>query len=626
MPAPIHRLLQQSCTHYSEHIAIECDRRQISYAELSQLVEPLRKQLAQLLPEGGVVAVVGHRSLEVIVASWSVWLSGLTLMLIDDSLPPDRQALMSESVPPDATIDCHHVNGIVVRATGHTLPFWQRVQTAEAPPQGDRAYIAFTSGSTGRPKAILGSHVGLSHFLLWQRDEFRIAPGDRFAHLTNLSFDVWFRDAFTPLISGATLCIPEALHLGAAELFEMLEEQAITTLHVVPSVANHWIHSAPPRTPINVLRLAFFAGEPLEGVLVRRWAETFPACQVVNLYGPTETTLAKHCKLVSSQAPDGVQSVGRPIPGAATYILDEQLIPCADGTQGEICIETPYRSHGYLSQQGLVTPFMQFELPGQKPSTIYRTGDIGLRNADGEIEILGRKDDQVKINGVRIELLEIKSLIASWPGVRDVFVCVVQEQQGKAIVAVVESHQALAEDITSLLRQKLPAMMVPSRILFKPALPRLPNGKINRASLQALAASLPTLAAVSPRTIDGPPKDRLTRIWRDLLGQRPIEHSSNFFESGGNSLSIVELHARIERTFKIRLPLVRLFEHSSVMAQAALIAQLLGGEEASTRAGADGSGPQQLLRARTIAARKRAFRRSDGPPLSIQADVNSHEE
>ena len=497
---PVHLMVQHVCGRHSERTAIESGDRSVSYGDLLNLAEQIKGQLAQIQKPGGVVAVCGHRSIEVIAASLAVWSTASTLMLIDDSLPQDRRALMLECVRPDAIIAWGSEGGIAVTPTHRTeierLPPMQADWTSS---DTDYAYIAFTSGSTGVPKAILGCHKGLSHFLQWQRDEFGVSPSDRFAHFTNLSFDVWFRDAFTPLISGATLCIPGSLHLGTRDFFEFLGTQAITALHVVPSVANYWINSTPSRKIVHDLRLAFFAGEPLEGVLVRRWTDAFPACQVVNLYGPTETTLAKHFKRISSKALDGIQAVGHPIPGSATHILDEQLLPCADGIQGEICIETQYRSHGYLTADGLVSPFIQISLAESSISSIYRTGDIGLRNQDGELEIFGRKDDQVKINGVRIELLEVKSVMASFPGVRDVFVCTTQDQYSKSIVAIVESDWGIADKLSVYLRRKLPAVMVPSRILTLNSLPRLSNGKTNRQELNSLAArQIKTPAAPSP--------------------------------------------------------------------------------------------------------------------------------
>jgi len=587
---------------FPERVAIEENGQVISYLELLRRVEALRWRLASVVAPASVVAVVAHRSSDAIVAALAVWSAGCVLMNIDEGLPEERQRLMMNSVAPAATLRCV---GTVEIERAATVP--QRF----APVDADHAYVAFTSGSTGRPKAILGSHRGLSHFLQWQGSEFEIGPGDRFAHLTNLSFDVWFRDAFTPLTHGATLCIPAYRHLGARDLFDFMEAHAITAMHAVPSVTNYWLHSASDRAPIASMRLTFFAGEPLEGVLVRRWRARFPSCQVVNLYGPTETTLARHFKRIAPQPLDGVQSVGYPIPGSATHILDDALRPCAENVVGEICIETSYRSHGYLLETGLHTPFVDVLLDGAVARSVYRTGDLGLRRPDGEIEIRGRRDDQVKVNGVRIELLEVKSAIASFSGVRDVFVCVVDESCGRSLVAVLEAQADVISPLMANLRRCLPAVMLPTRFLTLHSLPRLPNGKLDRAELTLLAIkATPPMRHLSPQRPSGATvAQRLESLWRQVLRADSIEHHRNFFESGGNSLKIVELHARIEDTFQVRLPLVRLFEHVTLASQAAMLSEGVG---SNPQSGA-GAAPharlaRQAVRASTLGTRHGSVR------------------
>jgi D-alanine--poly(phosphoribitol) ligase subunit 1 len=603
-------LLRRACIEHAGRVAIEFADQRVSYAALLARAGQIRHSLAALEPgPGRVVAVCGHRSIDVIATALAVWSSGSTLMLVDAALPAQRRELMTASVATLAAVNC----GVDVEFPSlPTLNTASVTDVTSSPadhewidPPDDRSYIAFTSGSTGRPKAIAGSHNGLSHFLQWQRGEFGVYPADRFAHLTNLSFDVWFRDALTPLISGATLCIPATPHLSAEAFFDFLRDRAITAMHVVPSVANQWINAHVPLAAINTLRYAFFAGEPLEGALVRNWQRTFPRCQVVNLYGPTETTLAKHFKRVATAPADGIQAVGTNIPGSATFILSEEHGPCLSSEPGEICIATPYRSHGYLSTEGIVSPFVDVTMPGFGVVNVYRTGDIGRRTTEGEIEILGRKDDQIKINGVRIELLEVKSALASHPLVRDVFVCARQERFTKSIVAVIEADAdaGLETALQGELRQRFPAVMVPSRIHVLATLPRLPNGKIDRRSLTEFAARPEAPRPASVRCLGPAAEDRIEGIWASLLGNAGAGRGRNFFDAGGNSLTIVELHSRIEREFMLKLPLVRLFDHTTIDAQARLVASLTQGERPA--ASAQALMTRAETRARVIAARRR---------------------
>ena len=616
----VHELIAAAGRHHPQRTAIEHAGLSLSHAALAEQVARWLDRLAAQVKPGCVVALRAARGVDAIAASLAIWQHGCTLMPIDDAMPAERQRHMLDAVPPAALIHSPRPGEWLIEALAAAAP--------RHPHEPDHAYIAFTSGSTGLPKAILGSHRGLSHFLRWQGEEFGIAPGDRFAHLTHLSFDVWLRDAFTPLSRGATLCIPEARHLGASDFFDFMRRKRISGVHVVPSVANHWIQHADAAAASADLRLAFFAGEPLEGALVRKWQQRFPACQVVNLYGPTETTLAKHFKRIAPAPADGIQTVGWPLPGASTHILDEQLAPCPDGTLGEICIATEFRSHGYLLAEGLAPPFIDITTAQGLLKGVYRTGDLGLRRPDGEIEIRGRRDDQVKINGVRIELLEVKSGIASLPEVRDVHVCAIGELYQRSLAAVIEADEGVADRILAQLRRRFPAAMVPTRIITRPSLPRLPNGKLNRPELARLAAAAPEASrptVLPPAT--GVPRlaseiaPRLEALWKTVLRTDTLDPERNFFDAGGSSMSIVELHALIENTFQTRLPVVRLFEHPTLATQLAL---LQGGGSAPPAARTAAPGRTSLLRAQAIASRRRAPT-SPPPSLAVPSPDISHE-
>jgi amino acid adenylation domain-containing protein len=571
------QMVKRACLNNENSVAIEIGDHQIKYGDLLQMVTDVRDELDVVLKDGhGVVEVVGHRSTEVVIATLAVWFSGRTLMLIEDTLPKDRQKRMRQLVPSVGTIQCGKVGEITVSQTDPVSNIFQNLDGKLA--QDDCAYVAFTSGSTGSPKAILGSKVGLSHFLDWQVSEFGINADDRFAHLTNLTFDVWLRDVFTPLIAGGTLCIPEQLQIGTSELLDFLSKRKITALHSVPSVASSWLMNANLGESIESLRLAFFAGEPLDANLIKRWKKIFPKCCVVNLYGPSETTLAKHFKRIPSNVRSGVQSIGMPIPGSKTFILNEKLEPCEVNKKGEICISTEYRSFGYLADNGLYSPFVKFEHPDGNVYWIYRSGDIGFCNDAGEIEICGRQDDQVKINGVRIELNEIKSVICEQNGVRQAFVCAITEGNGKVIAAVIEASPKILDDVKIVLKCTLPSVMVPSRVLIVPAMPRLANGKLDRVKLtDSLKIHSCEKRLVQGLIVPDTSRDRISQIWQQVLQCRTLFSYQNFFDVGGTSLSIVDLHSRIEEEFKVRFPMVKLFEYSDVRGQATLIDQLLVG-------------------------------------------------
>lgn len=600
-------LLSRACERYADATAITSASESITFGDLLERAREVAADLeARGIGRGDVVGVLGRRSASVVVAVFGVWLAGSVVMLIDDTLPDVRRETMLRSGPVRATIACADGRHIALRPEPEPEPGSGRAVLDDA----DHAYVAFTSGSTGTPKAIIGSHTGLSLFLRWQSEEFSIGPGDRFAHLTNLSFDVWFRDALTPLVSGATLCVPDELHLDAAGVLDFLRSRQVTALHLVPSVGRLWTAGPAELEPVPTVRHAFFAGEPLDGALVSRWRELFPRCQVVNLYGPTETTLAQHFYRVPQSVTSGMQPVGRNLPHSRSHVLDDDKRLCADGAVGQIYIAADHPSHGYLVDGRIISPFVEIRV-GDERVVAYPTGDLGRRTGRGDLEILGRADEQIKIAGVRIELQEVRFAIQAHPSVRDVFVCAQEDRFSKVIVAVVEGDEAAEPGLREYLSGRLVSVMLPSAFLFLPELPKLPNGKADRKALTELARghvqdrARRAMRAGSPGRTAGSVSDRLERIWLTVAGsgaERLAGRESTFFAVGGTSLTIVALHTEIQAEFSVRFPLVRLFEHASFNAQRTFLEAMTkepGGSAPSTAAAVPGAaGRRRVLSAR----------------------------
>ncbi|WP_329381558.1 non-ribosomal peptide synthetase [Streptomyces sp. NBC_01351] len=603
-------LLLRACEKYADATAITSSSESITYTELLERAREVAGDLeARGIGKGDVVAVLGRRSASVVVAVFGVWMAGSIVMLVDEALPDVRRETMLDSGPVRATISCADGRRIALRPDPDPAPAGEGSAPAVLD-DADHAYVAFTSGSTGKPKAIIGSHTGLSLFLRWQSDEFSIGPDDRFAHLTNLSFDVWFRDALTPLISGAALCVPDELHLDADGVLDFLRSRRITALHLVPSLGKLWTAGAAETEPVPTVRHAFFAGEPLDGALVSRWRELFPSCQVVNLYGPTETTLAQHFYRVPQGVTSGIQQVGRNLPQSTSYVLDDDKRLCADDAVGQIFIAADHPSHGYLVDGRIVSPFVEIHVGGER-IVAYPTGDLGRRTGQGGLEILGRADEQIKIAGVRIELQEVRSAIQSHPSVRDVFVCAQEDRFTKVIVAVLEGDATAEQDLRDYLNGRLMSVMLPSAFLFVPELLKLPNGKVDRKALAEVARAhvqdraRRAIGTGGPGRKTGPVPDRLERIWLAVTGNgaaRLADRESTFFGVGGTSLTIAVLHAEIQAEFGVRFPLVRLFEHASFNAQRRFLEAMTkepGGNAPSTAAAAPGAaGRRRVLSAR----------------------------
>ncbi|HEY0737260.1 MAG TPA: amino acid adenylation domain-containing protein, partial [Herpetosiphonaceae bacterium] len=577
-----------------DRAAIVCGEQAWSYAELATSARGITRALVEHgLERGDVVAVVGSRQFGLIASVLGVLASSGVLLIVDRGLPTQRQRQMigegkaryllhiGERQPEDAwledlgelpilTIDGD--TGYVRSDTRGT----ERDLARHVPQPSDAAYIFFTSGTTGVPKGILGNHKGLSHFLHWQRQTFAVEPHDRSAQLTSLSFDVVMRDMLLPLVSGAVLCLPEpGLTLAPHHILPWMERERITLLHTVPTLAQSWLADLPQGLTLTSLRWTFFAGEPLSDVLVRRWRETFGS-QIANLYGPTETTLAKCCYQVGQEPQPSVQPVGWPLPQTQALVLTADNRLCGIGEPGEIVIRTPFRTNGYLNAtEEQAQRFVKNPFRADERDLLYRTGDRGCYRLDGSLDILGRVDHQIKIRGVRVEPGEIEAVLRQHPAVMDAVVVARKDDRGDTRLVgyvVAEGDQrALLRTLRGIVRQHLPESMVPSAFVLLERLPLTPNGKVDRAALPAPATwSDAQQSYIAPRDSV---ELKLVQIWEEALKVEPIGVLDNFFDLGGHSLLAIQLMSQIERAFGQQISLTTLFQEPTIEQLAGLLRQ-----------------------------------------------------
>ncbi len=595
--------------------AVSRDGRSWSYSELVEAAGGLAAGLAaQGLSRGEVVAVTGPPSFGLIASMLGVLTGGGVLLTLDPSLPEERRSRMIDAAGarflllaagaalPGASaeirLEVDPDTGRLVEppaVTGASAAA-KRVGDIPAKPRpGDPAYVFFTSGTTGQPKGVLGRHQGLSHFLTWQRDTFGAGPGDRAAQLTGLSFDVVLRDVFLALVSGATLCLPpEGAILDPERILRWLEDAEITLVHTVPSIAQAWLAAAPASVSLRSLRRIFFAGEPLTFELVRRWRAAFPGeAWIVNLYGPTETTLAKCFHVIPPTAdPDpGVQPVGRPLPHAQALVLSPERRLCGLGEPGEVAIRTPFRTLGYLNlPEENAARFVVNPFTGREDDLLYLTGDRGRYRTDGLLELLGRLDDQIKIRGIRVEPAEVSAVLALHPAVRAGFVLGRKDDRGESSLAayVVAGEVGLtAPGLQAWLAQRLPSAMVPSAVVFLERMPLTANGKVDRRRLPEPEPVAAGEGFVEART---PAEELLAGIWSEVLKRDRVGALDNFFELGGHSLLATQVASRVRNVFGIELPLRAVFEQP-------VLADLAARIEAGRLEAAGGAVAPRLVRA-----------------------------
>jgi amino acid adenylation domain-containing protein len=565
---------------------------------------------------GAVVAVSGPPSPGLVTAMLAVMLAHAVLLPVDEALPVSRiDGMLRES----------HARHLV-HVAGQQPPEWAAnlvstpyQSTAEVP--GDRhptasfsppdpddpAYVIFTSGTTGNPKPVVAPHKSLGHFLTWQRTEFDIGPEDRCAQLTGMSFDVVFRDVFVALVSGATLVIPEQdERLTPRLLIDWLRRNRISVVHAVPSVARTWIGEAeqsPGSTDGLALRWLFLAGEPLDDRTVRRWRALFPG-RIINLYGPSETVLAKLRHRIEEIPRPGIQPLGAPLPSTQALVLDGDRL-CGIGEPGELAIRTPFRSLARPNHpEGFVAD--QWFADADSRDLVYRTGDRARWGPDGLVEYLGRLDDQVKVRGVRISPEEVARALRTIPGVRDAAVLGVRDGSDVSLSAyvVVEPGRARsAANLRSSLRAMLPVVMLPASIVFLDALPVTRNGKVDRAALRELPAEITSTGAEISLPVNDVQR-RLAEVWKRLLGVAEVGVLDNFFDLGGHSLLLIEAHRQINDLFEQDISIVDLFRHPTIASLAEAISGQGGEPERRGVSAAHERGARRRNRTREGGARR----------------------
>jgi amino acid adenylation domain-containing protein len=584
---PVAVLLTRAADAFADRLAFAGGGTYFSYRDWIAAARPVAAQLVTShgITPGVPVALCMEPGAVLFVHTLGVLLCGGTLVMLDPFLPVARlQNVVSAA-------GCHLlVTDRALPPMGCEIipPLLSHNHTDVTLPEIDPAapaYVFFTSGTTGTPKGIRGVQKGLSHFLCWQRDQFAIGPEHRFAQLTAPGFDVVLRDVLLPWICGAALLAPStAERSDPALLLDWLRRERITALHAVPSLAAQWL-SASAGIPNEHLRFAFFAGEPLTGSLVRRWRDAFPACRVINLYGPTETTLAKAWYDVPAGCREDVQPVGRPLPNTQLLALNRAQRLCGIDEPGEIVIRTPFRTLGYLDEEQTRRRFVPNPVTKSARDVVYFTGDRGRYRPDGALEILGRNDRQVKINGVRIELDEVAAELRAIPGVQNCEVSVHESGEDAQLVAFATGAGLGEAGLHRLLSRRLPPSSVPSRIIVLDRMPLLPNGKVDRRSLSTMEVAPPCGATCERDST--PVEAEVAVMWAEILNRRPAP-SDHFFLSGGHSMQAARLIAAINHRFRTSLTLRDIFEHPT-LAELAAAVQASGDADALEVAGAAGA-------------------------------------
>lgn len=566
--------------------AVTCGEQRLSYAELDTHAEAVAAALRALgLRRGDRVAVCLDRSADLPVALLAVWKAGAVYVPVDLAYPAERVRLLLADSAAAAVLSRSDLAAQLPPGQAPVIAL-EALPAAVGPvPPGpaaarpdDPAYVVYTSGSTGTPKGVRVGHRALLNVVAELARELDCGPGDRWLAVAAAGFDISLAELGVPLASGAELVLASDAELREPRLLvRLVRERAVTRMQAVPS---QWrlLLDAGLDAPALV---AMTGGESLGVNLARELRARVAG--LFNGYGPTETTVLSTLWRVPPQ-PEAV-SLGRPIANTRLHLLDEALRPVPDGETGELCIAGAGVTDGYPSRPELTAERFVAEPGGAADSLMYRTGDRCRRRADGSLEFVGRADDQVKVNGRRIELGEVEAALSAMPGVAGVAVTAHEGPGGAALVAyLLPEPGAPAPDAAAVRafgRTRLPAALVPGRVVVLDRFPLTAHGKVDRRALPAPA----TDPAPHPHPNPHPdpqaeaPADpilaEVSAIVRETLGLPQVHPTDDLADLGATSLTLMQLASRMHARWNRDVPLELFFDNETVAEVAAAVTALL---------------------------------------------------
>ncbi|WNG58277.1 amino acid adenylation domain-containing protein [Archangium gephyra] len=618
----LHRRFEEWAAVAPEAEAIRFGKERLTYGELDARANQLAHHLRGLgVREESRVVLCLERSPELIISMLGVLKAGGAYVPVDPAWPAARLRSMLEDSGASGVIaqertaawlEGQDVRRVLIDAEveRETIARAPRTSPGVEVHPGQLAYVIYTSGSTGRPKGVLVEHRGASNTVRASREAWAIGPGRRVLQFASASFDVSVFEIFGALSDGAALVMaPREALMPGADLLRVLREERVTTAVLTPSVLE-----ATPVEALPALESVMVAGEACGPRLPRRWGA---GRLFVNAYGPTEISI--YATLAKCPPDAAVVPIGGPLAGASAYVLDADLRPVAVGVRGELYVGGEGVTRGYLGRPELTAErFIPDPFHGAPGARMYRTGDVVRWLPDGQLEFLGRADEQVKLRGFRIELGEIEAALGEDPSVGEAVVLLRKRSGGEPwLVAYVvptsplplgegrgEGVSARGLDPAHLrarLRQHLPEYMVPAAFVPLEALPRTTSGKVDRKALPA-----PEQAREKPSTHE-PPRTLEERVlaetWAQVLGHERVGIHDDFFELGGDSILAIQIISRAARA-GVHITAKQLFSEPTIARLAAVAGP------------ASSQSPEPVARARAPEGRER-FTPSDFPLVKL---------
>jgi amino acid adenylation domain-containing protein len=588
--------LLESFQKYRDRIALEYGAREIKYSQLEKkCLSVSHWLLGHKTGKGSFIGIYIEDRVDFIAVLLGILNTGGVFIPLDTHLPVKRIEKMLQVIQPGLII-CdqqgqrrllHHLQTSInpEKIICISQVFNERddlqlsLEDVVEYSSQDPIYVYFTSGTTGTPQAILGKNISLLHFINWEIQTFSINETFRVSQLTALGFDAFLRDLFVPLVVGGRLCIPKnpEILMDSESLIYWLETNLIGLVHCVPSIFRIFNTKALKKENFQHLKYILLSGESIIPQELKNWFDIMgDRIQLVNLYGPTETTMIKTCYYIKKEDVNrGRIPIGKPMKGARLILFDKNMKICEPGFIGDIYIRTPYRTFGYLNDPQLnLERFISNPLGGEQTDLLFKTGDQGLELSEGDFEFLGRRDRQVKIRGIRVELDEVERAMLQYPYLDNAAVIEREEKDRDKYLCAYFISRGTVEisELREYLSGNLPEYMIPNYFVPLAELPLTPNGKLDMKALPDPTAFIEAKEEYKPPQNET--MEKLVEIWSEVLGieKKVISIDSNFLQSGGHSLKVAIMASKIHKELKVELSLADFFKNPTIRALSRYIA------------------------------------------------------
>ncbi|MEH1805764.1 amino acid adenylation domain-containing protein [Nostoc sp.] len=584
----IHQLFEEQVELTPDAVAVVFEDQQLTYQQLNCRANQLAHYLQSLgVSTDVLVGICVERSLDMVVGLLGILKAGGAYVPLDPNYPQERLAFMLEDAQVSVLLTQHSLLDRLPQHQAHLVFLdtdWQMISQSSqdnlisAVQATNLAYVIYTSGSTGKPKGVAMNQLALCNLILWQLQNNTISTGAKTLQFAPISFDVSFQEMFSTWFSGGTLfLITEELRRDTSALLGFLQEKAIERLFI-PFVALQQLAEVAIGGELlnSHLREIITAGEQLQITpAISQWLSKLNDCTLHNHYGPSESHVIITFTLNNSvETWPLLPPIGRPIANTQIYILDKYLQPISVGVAGELHIGGISLARGYLNRPELTQQrFIPNPFSTDPDSRLYKTGDLARYLPDGNIEYLGRIDNQVKVRGFRIELGEVEAVLSQHGDVEGCCIIAREDTPGdKRLVAYVVAHQHCTPTINELrqfLKAKLPDYMVPNAFVMLEEMPLTPSGKVDRRALPA-----PDLHSSNSDKYVAPRNQvelELTQIWSRILKVDKVGVKDNFFDLGGHSLLTPYLMAQIKKQFGKDIAIASLYQNPTIEQLATIV-------------------------------------------------------